>query len=170
MKMKNRLLTLAGALALVAVIGKFYAPPLLAQVRAALVKSVDEPGRVPYQARQTSSQKFGGDAEYAFFPVIPAGKRLVVTHVSGIFNFGKTSPVFVRVFAATPDFAPIGAYPGPYISLAPIFKENTIAEFSSPIQFYVDEGLAPSIFATPTFGNTLATNFTIVGYLVDKSF
>lgn len=50
--MKNRTMMLAGTLMLVAVLGKFYVPPLLAQARAALVKNVDEPGRTPYQALQ----------------------------------------------------------------------------------------------------------------------
>ncbi len=42
--MKNRLLTFAGALALLAVLGHFYAVPLMAQVRAALVKNTGRAG------------------------------------------------------------------------------------------------------------------------------
>ena len=43
--MKSNLLTLAGTLALVAVLGKFYAIPAVAQVtRAALVQDRDSPG------------------------------------------------------------------------------------------------------------------------------
>jgi hypothetical protein len=48
--MKNRLLTLAAGLASIAMAGKFFAVPLLAQARAALVQSVDEHGRIPYQS------------------------------------------------------------------------------------------------------------------------
>jgi hypothetical protein len=47
--MRNKLLTLAAVLALVAVLGMFYSKPLLAQVRAVLVATVDTPARVPYQ-------------------------------------------------------------------------------------------------------------------------
>jgi hypothetical protein len=47
--MKNRLLTLAGVLALLAVVGKFYAEPVWAQARAALVKNIDERGRNPFR-------------------------------------------------------------------------------------------------------------------------
>jgi hypothetical protein len=47
--MKNRLLALAGALALLAVLGEFCTKPVVAQVRAALVANVDEPTRSPYQ-------------------------------------------------------------------------------------------------------------------------
>jgi hypothetical protein len=47
--MKNRFMQIAGVLALMAVLGKFYAVPLIAQVRAAVVKNIDEKGRIPYQ-------------------------------------------------------------------------------------------------------------------------
>jgi len=80
--MKNKLLTLAGALALLATLGHFYAKPLLAQVRAALVQNVDDPGRIPYQALRACF--FSGNAFCsANLPPVPAGKRLVITHVSG---------------------------------------------------------------------------------------
>jgi hypothetical protein len=80
--MKNRLLTFAGALTVLALLGHFYAKPLLAQVRAALVENVDEPGRNPYQetifATCTGSQ-FCNQG----FSMVPAGKRLVLTNISG---------------------------------------------------------------------------------------
>ena len=47
--MKNKLLTLTGALALLTTFGHFFGKPLLVQVRAALVQNMDEPGRHPYQ-------------------------------------------------------------------------------------------------------------------------
>lgn len=48
--MKNKLLTFAGALALIAMLGRFYAVPAFAQaIRAAVVKNMDEPGRTPYR-------------------------------------------------------------------------------------------------------------------------
>jgi hypothetical protein len=46
--MKNKLITLAATAALLAVLGHFYAKPLMAQVRAALTQNIDEPGRNPY--------------------------------------------------------------------------------------------------------------------------
>ena len=58
--MKNRLITMAGALALLAVVGKFYATPALAKlVRAALVKNVDEKGRSPYMQFQPRAHSAG---------------------------------------------------------------------------------------------------------------
>lgn len=80
--MKNKLSTFAGALALLAVLGHFYAKPLMAQVRAALTQNVDEPARNPYQeaifAVCTGSQFCNQN-----FSAVPAGKRLVVTNISG---------------------------------------------------------------------------------------
>ena len=79
--MKNRLLTFAGALALLAVMGKFYAQPLMAQVRAALVKNIDEPGRNPYTAFLPCYSSSTNSCT-AFFPAVPANMELVVQHIS----------------------------------------------------------------------------------------
>jgi hypothetical protein len=76
--MKHRLITLAGVLALLAVIGKFYAPPVMAQVRAALMQDVDQPARAPFQATVTINSN-----NFVFTNIpIPAGKRLVIDYVS----------------------------------------------------------------------------------------
>jgi hypothetical protein len=76
--MKNKLITFAGALALLGVLGKFYAPPLMAQVRAALVQDVDQPARAPFQVTvPVNINNFNAT------PVsIPSGHRLVVDYIS----------------------------------------------------------------------------------------
>jgi hypothetical protein len=77
--MKHKLLTFAGALALLAVLGKFYAVPAIAQaVRAAVVKNIDEKGRIPWQASFICGN--GGDCTYNF-GAVPAHSRLVIEHV-----------------------------------------------------------------------------------------
>lgn len=70
------------ALALAAA-GLLATPAAMAQTRAALVQSIDEPGRNPYQevlsdlgCRTTTVCSFT-------FATVPAGKRLVVTHIAG---------------------------------------------------------------------------------------
>jgi hypothetical protein len=78
--MKNKLLTLAAALALLAVLGHFYAKPLLAQVRAALVKNLDEPGRNPY-AQNVRGDSTAGGCQSATITV-PANRRLVIENVT----------------------------------------------------------------------------------------
>jgi hypothetical protein len=76
--MKNKLLTFAGVLALVGVLGKFYAPPLLAQARAALVQDVDQPARAPFQVTVPVNIN-----NFNFTPVsIPAGHRLVIDYIA----------------------------------------------------------------------------------------
>jgi len=83
--MKNKLLTLAGALALVAVLGTYYAKPLLAQVRAALVSDVDNPARGFVQLSFLASLPPGFQTPVLNFDpkfVVPTGKRLVIDMVS----------------------------------------------------------------------------------------
>src|SRR3954454_4054241 len=64
------------------VTGVFTAKPLLAQIKAALVQNVDEPGRNPYQESQFTV--CGGPQNCNFqFAMIPAGKRLVLTLLNG---------------------------------------------------------------------------------------
>ncbi len=73
---RNRLLMFAGALALTAVLGKFYAVPAIAQAaRAALVQDRDNPARQPYTALVPT---VNGTASS---PAVPAGTRLIVTHM-----------------------------------------------------------------------------------------
>ena len=60
-----------------------FAPPVLAQARAALVMSIDEPGRNPYQEQQSNVTCRGSTVCGFNFAVVPAGKRLVLTHING---------------------------------------------------------------------------------------
>ncbi len=59
------------------------APPVLAQTRAALVQSIDEPGRNPYQETLSDLGCRGTTVCSFNFGTVPAGKRLVVTHLAG---------------------------------------------------------------------------------------
>ena len=80
--MKKKLLTFAGVLALLAVLGKFYAQPLMAQVRAALVQDRDNVGRNLYQ--QVNSCNGVVNPCVINFPAVPAGQRVVITQVSAL--------------------------------------------------------------------------------------
>ena len=74
--MKNRLVTLAAGLVLLAVAGKFVAVPAIAQaVRAALVRDVDNPAR---NAVQFELYGYYGSSDY----IVPAGKTLVIEDVA----------------------------------------------------------------------------------------
>ena len=82
--MKHRVMTMAGAFALLAVLGKFYAIPAVAQaIRAAVVKNIDEPGRNKYQATVQCTGAIFGHYDFcqAYGTPVPAGSRLVVQNV-----------------------------------------------------------------------------------------
>lgn len=67
----------------VAAAGLLSATPVLAQTRAALVQSIDEPGRNPYQETLSDLGCRGSTVCSFNFATVPAGKRLVITHIAG---------------------------------------------------------------------------------------
>jgi hypothetical protein len=70
--MKANTTMLAGTLALVAVLGTYYAAPAIAQsVKAALIRDVDNPALNPFQTTITSVSGF----------IAPAHQRLVIEYV-----------------------------------------------------------------------------------------
>ncbi len=99
---RNRLMAMAGGLALLAILGKFYALPAIAQtVRAAIVKNTDERGRNPYVANVSCSPVSGGC--YAPGITIPAGMRLVVENINlvGLSLGPSTTVVRTAMFVNT---------------------------------------------------------------------
>lgn len=164
--MKNRLLTLAGGVALLAVLGKYYAIPAIAQaVRAALVSNVDDPGRIPYEV--TTSFGFGGGNGGSETPRVPAGKRLVITNVSGTVDTNlpggsllqPTIGVSGHLHTISPSLIFSGSGNG----------ENSFA-FNQPTLLFVDAGdfmrVTITIAVVPTQG---FLSCTLSGYLLDCS-
>lgn len=89
------------ALSGLTLIGVFSAREAIAQIRAALVKNVDEPGLVPFSQSFTISTNACGCMNCCFpeTPPVPAGKRLVITNVSGYFPVsaaGNLGPVTIQ--------------------------------------------------------------------------
>jgi len=92
--MKSKLLSLAGALALLAVLGRFYAVPAIAQaVRAALVQDRDNPARQPF------STIVPGVSGISSTPAVAAGTRLIVTNMYFNLQAGVGLPCGVEVNA-----------------------------------------------------------------------
>ena len=142
--MKNRLLTFAGALALLAVLGKFYAPPLMAQVRAALVQDVDQPARAPFQATVTvNANNFTNTAVS-----IPSGKRLVIDYVSLSGAAGTTGAYIQPIVILNSSVA---GGPASSFYIAP--QQSTVA----PGQFYKSE-------QTTIYADTLSVGPAFAGY------
>ena len=74
----------AVAFATLVSLGLFTAKPLMAQIKAAFVQNVDEPGRNTYQETHSGNCPPLNQRLCTFyFAAVPAGKRLVLTNVSG---------------------------------------------------------------------------------------
>jgi hypothetical protein len=91
---KTYLVLAAAVLATGTILGGILAEPVWAQVRAALIKDVDNPARQPFAATTGLSNITVGFALETILTV-PAGKRAVVEHVSCL-NFLPTGDNFVR--------------------------------------------------------------------------
>ena len=159
--MKNKLLTMAAALVLIAVVGKFYAQPVMAQVRAALVQDVDQPARAPFQVTVPININ-----NFNFTPVtIPTGKRLVIDYISmsGAAQTAGTDVQPIIIFSSS-----VAGNPSALYYVAP--PQNT----NVPGQYYYTE--KPTIYAdslsvspafsgfTPTF---MSFNVVISGHLIN---
>jgi hypothetical protein len=75
--MKNKLLMVAGVLAVIGVLGKFYAKPAMAELRGMLVQDVDQPARAPLHVQVEATLTSGHQTV-----TIPKGYRLVVDFIS----------------------------------------------------------------------------------------
>jgi hypothetical protein len=157
--MKNRLLTLAGALALLVVLGRFYAVPVYAQVKAALVQSRDEKARNPYQAR--INVLGAGGTSTTTFPFVPAGKRLVIEHVS----------VLIRgAFADTIDSAYLsGNQAGAFQFTPGVYTQTGGGAYviNQGVLEYFDAGDTPTFNVSSSSANPFTTIATISGYTID---
>ena len=161
--MKNRLLTLAGALALAAVLGKFYAVPAFAQVRAALMQDRDSKARNYYQTYNLSCGYAVGICA-TDLAVVPAGKRLIIEHVSGeadtvaandlyrvsLWNKNQSSSAYLEFGPAA--LTPNNLYARP-------FNQAVFAAF--------DAGQTPQLVLQTTGVNGFAWQAALTGYMID---
>ena len=88
--MKIKLLILAGALALIAVTGKYYAVPVMAQVRAALVSDVDNPAK-NFVRFAVGIAPSGTSSCFATGYTVQPGKRLVIDDISAQISVSVSS-------------------------------------------------------------------------------
>lgn len=116
-RFRNYVLMAAGFVVLVAVVGVFTAGPAIAQaVRAALVSNVDDPGRIPYAGQAICT--FNGPGCAATLPLVPNGKRLVITHVSGRISESLPGGSLVEPFVLAENGVsfPVPTFLGPFSS------------------------------------------------------
>jgi len=144
-----------------------------AQVRPALVKNTDEPGRLSYQTTVTF---VGGDTScptQSFcivpFPAVPAGKRLVVEQISVLAIVAGGSPNFVafgdffvtnqgNIAMVTPAFVAGGGILG-----------STFWFLDRPVKVYYDPGSTPKVKIGTAGAFSLPSNMSLTGYLIDAT-
>lgn len=159
--MKNKLLTLGGALALMSILGHFYAKPLLAQVRATLVKNVDERGRNPY-IQNLACYTSPGNQCTAFFPPVPPNMTLVVEHVS----LSVDTPTAL----STVDVYGNGIIQQVYLPQQGTDSQgNAIYATSQPFLTYYTAGQQPSVAMFTKAGafTYVSGSATLTGYLIN---
>jgi hypothetical protein len=157
--MKNRTLQLAGVLALIAVVGKFYAVPAIAQVRAALVQNRDEPARNFYSVESFCQTPTFNYCEVDF-PAVPAGKRLIIQHVSALNSMPAAntigdSDLRIKGSGSIKAFLPV---------VAPPTGSNYITNAAVLASFEAGEQPSYLVFSSsPTF----TTVAVLSGYMID---
>ncbi len=177
--MKHKLLTLAGALALLAVLGKYYAPPVLAQVRAALVQDADNAARHFVQVHLLAHQPAGITSSGLCNDIytVPAGQRLVIE------NFGIRTALANRGLATltqtlTASPAPCGTLQHfttsqPLVLLPSVFQATDTRNFdiygnNQRVEAYADAGqvISVEIDTNSSFDNGTLFDVTMSGHLV----
>jgi len=179
-RLKNQILLAAGFAVLAGVISGITAAPAIAQaIKAALVKNVDEPGRTPFEQNIEFTQSVCGLNCYNFQKissclfldgaVVPAGKRFVIQHVSGLLPSANTDSQVV--LKSTRDiFSFLDAkwsFFGPLF--VPFSSVPVAAGFSSPAFTTYGPGERVHIqTCSPTFTDAIA-NIAVSGYLIDAT-
>lgn len=153
-------MTLVRGLALLALLPATVA---LAQPKPALVQSRDEPARDPYQKEVAAAPiDCTSSGCVVAFPAVPAGKRLVVTHISVVAATSDASTTYGVVVLSHAGVAPSATI---YLPIAPMGPGATNYFYlSAPITYYVEAGDWPHIQMVLT-GSTSAT-VTLVGYSI----
>lgn len=164
---------LAMVLAVVAVMAVGSGDDLIAQVRAAWTKNVDEPGLVPFTFTFQVSQTECNCTNCCFVNTSPvaAGKRLVIKNVSGHVSLtavGNLGPVTLSQMGPGPGFSTAT------IATLPVTFRNQwnggdypAYEFNEEILAYVDAGSSArfAIYTGSTW-DSRGGQVTINGYLV----
>jgi len=144
MKVVTGLSILAGA----TILGGMLAEPVIAQVRAALVKDVDNPARQSF-AVNSSATNFPSNTSSVTVQLltVPAGKRAVIEHVSCI-DFLATGNNFVRTQLQYTLGGTTQAVQFVHEFVGGSFASGVdVWSFSQPVRAYADPGTTISMTA-----------------------
>jgi hypothetical protein len=143
------------------------ASPVWAEQPIRQVKNVDEKGRIPYQTEQlisTSTCSFNGVLYFCShaLPVVPAGKRLVVEHVTMFAALSSGDPDSLRFI--DPITNGTLSWVQPTFSPRPSLPTHFFLD--RPVHVYYEPNQVPSIRFSST-GQPVSIEFTVHGYLID---
>jgi hypothetical protein len=133
----------------------------------ALSSDVDNPGRTPYQVVKGPEEGCGRFVNCTYdFPVVPAGHRLIIQHVSGSLF---TTPSTLDNVMVTLSFRPIPTTTGlaSIWFFAPVKGGHAI--FDQPVLFYVESGSSAQVEVSTNFDGITADfgGVTLIGYMID---
>ena len=134
------------------------------------VRNLDERGRTPYQAYESSTFSSCGTFHCTLvFPAVPAGKRLVIEHASGGVNIAPGT-VITGVILST-------AFGERLVSIPTVFQGTATTslgtqdwhQFGATVVAYAEPGVAPEIVVSvaPAQSGSTFASANISGYLVD---
>jgi hypothetical protein len=159
----------AGVLLVLAVLVHHFEKPVLAQVRAALVQSVDEPGRNPLELSQDTS------ANQVFW-IVPAGQRWVIENYTARCAVVKSqSMTDVTLFyedkkGALYDLSAPAHLDTPNLTTDPVGVVNVWAATGQG-PMYVDPGVAVLIHTEttdPAGSPALDCRFSLMGHIINN--
>jgi hypothetical protein len=149
------------------VVGAIGAVPALAQIKPAMVRSVDEPARVPYGGTVAMTCPFTNLCN-AVFPVVAAGKRVRVTEVSLAFGASASATHLVAVHRTSNDFTPVAMFQAVPFTAA---YYGLMVATTQPLDIVFEAGETPTVEVGVSAGaggiNASAARATLTGYVVD---
>lgn len=153
----------AAVLSVAAIAASMVAEPVWAQVRAALVRDMDAPALAPVTLRTEFS--FTALNNQRLLTTVPAGKRLVIDHVS-YYSGGVNTDELVFMALRTPEF-------GPMTLLVEINRPHTSAsssltlqDGSQPVQAYFEAGEQVWLTASHSTGGSRTLTVVVTGHYV----
>ena len=157
---KTKLLTAAGALAVLALVAHFLGKPLMAQVRAVLVQNIDEPARNPFSVSAIGNG--GGFTLPSATFSVPATSRYIIQQYAVQCNVSSGAPLAALTLTATSRNVAQSAFtPG-----FPLFVPGGSAA-SGNTHLYADPGTPINLVADVPFVTSTGCTFYVSGYSVN---
>lgn len=167
--MKNKILVAAVLCLAVIALVRSFGKPVLAQVRAALVQNVDEPGRNAFAFYQNNSTLNPYFAQFS----VPAGKRYVIQQYKAECDIVSTTSMSdVQVISTVGGNTSNASAPAHVVQFNGNISGQQVYAYAGtglgPV--YADPGTSVTVFASAVAGTGYTTikdcNFWISGYSV----